>query len=125
MRPALLAIFLGAVVACCAFAIVVLRLDPHSGMVAPIAFFGTLFLALTGIGTLFIFGLRLWIQGNELVNRSMSLAFREGALLAVTIDLLLVLQAFRRLTWWAVLIVVAAALFAELTLYARIDDQAS
>jgi divalent metal cation (Fe/Co/Zn/Cd) transporter len=123
MRPSIFAIISSIIVSGAAFALVVFRLDPHSGPVAPIAFFFTLFLMLASVLTLLIFGLRLWLQRSELINRALSLSFREGLLLSGVAVIFSLLQAYRRLNWWSTLIVVIIALLIELTFFANLADE--
>lgn len=123
MRPSIIAILSSMIVSGAAFALVVFRLDPHSGPVAPIAFFFTLFLMLASILTLLIFGLRIWLQRSELINRALGLSFREGLLLSGVVVTFFVLQAYRRLNWWSTLIVVIVALLIELTFFANLADE--
>lgn len=104
-----------------AFALVLFRLDPHSGIGAPISFFTTLLLFLAGLCTLLVFGIRLWFTRNELYHQSLRRAFREGLLIAASVTALLMLQAYRVLTWWAALIVAIVAVLVELTFFAQLD----
>ena len=104
-----------------AFALVLFRLDPHSGIGAPISFFTTMLLFLAGLCTLLVFGIRLWFSRNELYHQSLRRAFREGLLIAASVTALLALQAYRVLTWWAALIVAIVAVLVELTFFAQLD----
>lgn len=124
MRPALLALVSSTLVASAAFLLVLYRLDPRSGPGAPVAFFLTLFLALTGLCTLLTFGFRRWLQRNELVFRALGVAFKEGALVAGVVTALLVLQAFRALTWWGALLILVAAILVEVSFFANLGDHA-
>ena len=125
MRPSIFAILSSMIVSAAAFALVVFRLDPHSGPAAPLAFFFTLFLFMSSVLTLLIFGIRLWIQKSELINRALTISFREGMLLSAVAVLFGMLQAYRRLNWWSTLIVVIIALLVELTFFANLADEST
>ncbi len=87
-----------------AFAFVVVSVDPFTnGIFAEAFFFGSLFLASTG--TLTILGVlgrsRL---SNNLPSNHLAPAFRQALLISIAITGILILQRFRFLAWWNLLL---------------------
>lgn len=79
----------------------------------------SLFLALGGWFSLFLFWLRRKASGNELLSAHLGVSFRQGLLLAICVIMLLTLQSFRVLTWWDGLLAAGAVLMVELYFLAR------
>ena len=83
-------------------------------------FYISLFFSITGIATLFLFWLRRTFSKNETaVQENVRVSFRQGALVAAAVCLLLILQSFRLLVWWDGGIVVAGILLIELWFLSR------
>lgn len=94
--------------------------DPSQKLIVNIVLFNiTLFFALTGIFTLFLFSLRKKVTGNEIVAAHLGISFRQGMLLALTLIALLLLQSFRILTWWDGLLAMGAIMMVELYFLAK------
>ena len=82
-------------------------------------FYISLFFSITGIATLFLFWLRRTFSKNKEVQESVGVSFRQGALVAISVCALLILQSFRLLVWWDGGIVVAGILLIELWFLSR------
>jgi hypothetical protein len=82
-------------------------------------FYISLFFSITGIATLFLFWLRRTFSKNKDVQESVGVSFRQGALVALSVCALLILQSFRLLVWWDGGIVVAGILLIELWFLSR------
>lgn len=98
-----------------AWALILFYIDPTtSGFIGPLMFYVSLFFALVGTFTLIGFFLRVWFSRNEVVYAHVSTSFRQGILLSVAVTGVLVLQSFRYLTWWSLLLFVLAVIILEL-----------
>lgn len=84
-----------------------------------LAFYITLFLALTGTFTIIGFYLRVYLKRNEVYYDNINVAFRQGLLLAFAICGLLALQGIRVLTWWDSLILMLILFLVEFSFTAR------
>jgi hypothetical protein len=74
-----------------------------NGIYAEAFFFGALFLATTGVVTILgVFG-RLR-NSSELPANQLVPAFRQGLLIAIALAAVLILQRFRFLQWWNILL---------------------
>ena len=82
-------------------------------------FYISLFFSITGIATLFLFWLRRTFSKHKEVQESVGVSFRQGALIAIAVCLLLILQSFRLLVWWDGGIIVAGILLIELWFLSR------
>jgi hypothetical protein len=82
-------------------------------------FYISLFFSITGIATLFLFWLRRTFSKNKEVQESVGVSFRQGALIAIAVCALLILQSFRLLVWWDGGIIVAGILLIELWFLSR------
>ena len=79
----------------------------------------SLFLALSGIFSLVLFWLRRKASGNEVLSAHLGVSFRQGLLLSLCVNALLMLQSMRVLTWWDGLLAAGAVLMVELYFLAR------
>jgi hypothetical protein len=94
---------------------VVQYVNPNQdGILAQILFYVSLFFFLTGIVTLFLFWLRRTFSKAEMSGAYVGVSFRQGALIALAVCALLILQSFRLLVWWDGGIVVVGILLIEL-----------
>ena len=84
-----------------------------------VAFYITLFLALTGTLTIIGFYLRVYFKRNEVYYENINVAFRQGLLVALAVCGLLALQAIRVLTWWDSLILILVLLLIEFAFTTR------
>ena len=98
-----------------AWVLVLLLMNPVSGNILTYLFF-YLTLALALIGTLSVGGylFRAFIKHDELAYKHVNVASRQSVLLTVLVILTLVLQSFRVLMWWNLLLLVLATAFIEL-----------
>ena len=98
-----------------AWVLILVSIDPNtSGFIGPLIFYVALFFALVGTFSLIGFYLRVWFSRNEVIYQHVTTSFRQGILLSVALVGVLVLQSFRYLTWWSVLLFVAAVIILEL-----------
>ena len=103
-----------------ALGLVVKYINPiRDGLLGQGLFYVSLYFTVTGIATLFLFWLRRTFSKNGAVQENVGVSFRQGALIAVAVCALLVLQSFRLLVWWDGGIVVAGVLLIELWFLSR------
>ncbi len=81
---------------------------------AIILFYLSLSLAIFGSLTLLSFIWRYRTQEQELWFRHLNISFRQSLIVVLMIDIALILQSFRYLSWWMILILLAVAACAEL-----------
>ena len=113
MRLAALFSFIG-------LGLVIKYVDPEkSGVVGKLLFYLTLFFFLSSFFNLFLLWIRKRILGKESVTLNVGLSFRQGALLAVFVIGLLVLQSLRILIWWDGLLLLAGIFIVELYFLSR------
>lgn len=119
LRSSLVVFGLGSGFAWTAFLLVLFTVPPETaGSVGEGFFFGSLFVAL--IGTLTMLGaLGRTRMSTLLPVLHLGPAFRQGALLATAATGLLLLQRFRFLRWWTVLLGVAVLVGIDLFLARR------
>jgi hypothetical protein len=79
----------------------------HAGLLSLSLFYGSLFLSLVGTFSLLGFGVRVLARPEEVVIRHVRTSLRQGLLLALLVVAILVLQSYRYLYWWNILLVVA------------------
>ncbi len=91
----------------------------RDGIVGQSLFYISLFFSITGIATLFLFWLRRTFSKREAVYVNVGVNLRQGALVALTVCALLILQGFRLLVWWDGGIIVAGVLLIELWFLSR------
>lgn len=98
----------------------VFHVDPkRDGIVGQLLFYISLLFSITGIATLFLFWLRRTFSKNEAVYANVGVNLRQGALVALAVCALLLLQSFRLLVWWDGGIIVAGVLLIELWFLSR------
>lgn len=103
-----------------ALALVVYYVNPTGGEIpGQTLFYISLFFSITGIATLFLFWLRRTFSKQGEVQDSVGVSFRQGALIALAVCALFLLQSFRLLIWWDGGIVVAGVLLIELWFLSR------
>jgi hypothetical protein len=95
-----------------AFVIVILRLDPFtSRALANLFFFSALFFALVGTISIIGFYGRVWLLRGEIYLAHISIALRQAILITLAIEVAMIFQILRILTWWdGVLIAFAVGL---------------
>lgn len=92
-----------------AFLLVIFRIDPiEAGALGFIFFYFSLALSL--VGTLSLIGLlvRRILYPDELMFRQVAISFRQAVFFAILIIGALFLQSQRLLTWWNIIILIAA-----------------
>ena len=107
-------------VALAALVSVVYFVNPTSDAVlGQTLFYISLFFSITGIATLFLFWLRRTFSKNKEVQENVGVSFRQGALVAISVCALLILQSFRLLVWWDGGMIVVMILLIELWFLSR------
>ena len=107
-------------VALAALVSVVYFVNPTSDAVlGQTLFYISLFFSITGIATLFLFWLRRTFSKNKEVQENVGVSFRQGALVAISVCALLILQSFRLLVWWVGGMIVVMILLIELWFLSR------
>lgn len=102
------------------FILVLFYIDPEqTNLVGFLAFYLSLFFALTGIFSLIGFYLRVWLSKNEIIFRHISPAFRQGFFLSLILVVSLILQSFRILTWWDGILLVGSVVLLEFYFMSR------
>lgn len=116
LRSSLAVFGAGTAFAWAAFLLILFTVPPETtGPLGEAFFFSALFLALTGTLTM------LGIVGRRRMSRMLPAlhigpAFRQGILLAASAAGLLLLQRFRYLRWWNILLVVGVLVMVDLLL---------
>lgn len=94
-------VLIGTLLSCAAFIIVLTQMNPDSSrFVTVTAFSVSLGFAVAGILSLAGFGVRAWLGRQPVLFRALQTSVRQGVLVAVFLEVLLVLQAMRWLAWW-------------------------
>ncbi|TSC72867.1 MAG: Uncharacterized protein G01um101438_266 [Parcubacteria group bacterium Gr01-1014_38] len=116
LRSSLAVFGVGTAFAWAAFLLIFVTVPPETAdSLGEFFFFSALFLALTG--TLTMLGIvGRWRMSSVLPALHIGPAFRQGMLLSGTAAGLLLLQRFRFLRWWNVLLVVAVAVLLDVLL---------
>jgi len=100
--------------------LVVFFVNPAAdGLLGQAMFFASLFFFTTGIATLFLFWLRRTFSKSGELEAGIGISFRQGALIALAVCALFLLQGFRLLVWWDGGIVVVGTLLIELWFLSR------
>ncbi len=102
------------------FAVVLNKLSPFSSApLSLILFYASLFFALTGTFTLFLFYMRAWKARGEIHNTYLNTALRQGLLLSSMILLAIGFQRLRVLTWWDGILLLCIVLLIEFYFMAK------
>jgi hypothetical protein len=113
-NPYLLGIILATLFSWATWVVVLLKLSPFTlPQMALSAFFASLFIALTGTFALFIYYLHLWRSAQASKISDLNTALRQGFLLSAMINIGLVFQRQRVLTWWDGLLLLFIVLLIE------------
>ncbi|PIZ00798.1 hypothetical protein COY62_01080 [bacterium (Candidatus Howlettbacteria) CG_4_10_14_0_8_um_filter_40_9] len=107
-------IVFGTVLSGAAFLLVTASLDPSKGFLSLAAFLGSLFFLMFGLATLAGFYGRRIIFGNEVLYANVGLASRQGFLIAMYIDIILLLKAYDILIWWDAALLFLSFILVEL-----------
>jgi hypothetical protein len=100
--------------------IVIFRLDPFTSTALAVPFFlAALFLALIGSLTLIGFYSRVWFRKGEIYLQHISIALRQAILLSIAVEIALVFQILRILTWWDGILIAAAVGLIEIYFSSR------
>jgi len=103
------------------FSLVITHLDPEeiTGALPFIAFYSTLFIAVTATASILSFYARILIYRNRVYYNNINTSIREGFLVALLICIFLSLQYYRVLTWWDGVLLVVAMILLEIFLLSR------
>lgn len=86
-----------------AWVIVFTQMNPDSGRTVTVSAFAvSLGFAVAGTVSLLGFGLRAWFGKDPVLFRVLRTSVRQGVVVAVLLECLLVLQAMRWFAWWNV-----------------------
>lgn len=119
LRSSLVVFGLGSGFAWAAFLLILFTVPPEdAGVLGESFFFASLFVAFTGTLTMLGLGGRTR-QSALLPVFHLRPAFRQGTLLALAIVALLLVQRFRVLRWWSVVLVVAVLVVIDVFLSRR------
>jgi hypothetical protein len=100
--------------------LVIRFVDPvHNGLLGQAFFYASLFFSVAGLVAIFLYWLRRSFSGEAEPEAGAGISFRQGALVALAVCSLLVLQYFRLLFWWDGGIVVTGVLLVELWFLSR------
>ncbi len=96
------------------FSTVLFWVDPTiSGLVGQLLFYGSVFFLVSGICVLALLWLRMRSMGSEGPSEKISAGFREGILLGGLVVVMLILQSFRVLVWWVLILLGLLFIFLE------------
>lgn len=103
------------------FFLVVTQLDPQEfvSRMPFIAFYLTLFVAVTATASIISFYVRVFISRNRIYYNNLNISIREGFFAAILICMFLGLQYYRVLSWWDAVLLVAAMILLEIFLLSR------
>jgi len=103
------------------FFLVVTQLDPEEfvGSMPYVAFFATLFLAVTATASIISFYVRVLLSKNQVYYGNLNISLREGFFVAVLITTFLSLQYFRVLTFLDAGLLIASMILFEIFLLSR------
>lgn len=102
-------------VAWLAWFFVILLMNPNSGgLLSFIFFYLTLIMALVGTFSVFGYIFRAFIKHDELAYKHVNVASRQSVLLTFLVVSTLLLQSFRVLMWWNLLLLILVTAFIEL-----------
>ncbi len=128
----ILVLFFSAVLGWTTWILVINKLSPCEVMVTQvcqsglewgvlIAFFISLFIALSATFALMIFFLKRFLHGNEIVYSFLVTALRQGILISLGICLLLLLKSLQVFFWWDGLIIILVMVLIELAFHRKIS----
>ncbi len=113
----LIGIISSSIITFIAWVLVLWYFDPTlTGGVGLVSFYLTLIFWLCGVLVLIFYGLKKKVLGSTLANLMVSI--RQGVSLGLVFTLILMLQNFRLLAWWNLLLLVLA--FVVVEVYQRI-----
>ncbi len=107
------------------FYLVVTHLDPQeiTGKMPFIAFYVTLFIAVTATASIISFYTRVLLSRNRIYYHNLNISIREGFFVAVLICMFLGLQYYRVLTWWDGILLVFAMILLEIFLLSKKNEK--
>jgi len=118
-------ILLGLCTAFCwfAFFLVVFLMNPHeTGFLAFLLFYLSLGFATLGSASIFVFWIKTRVNKDEMPHKLIKSSTRQAFVIALLIVIALLLQSFRLLTWWNLLILIFVAGAAETILISAKRD---
>jgi hypothetical protein len=119
-KNSLIVLVLVAVCSLSAWIMVVLRTDPFSTTAWPqLAFFLSLFFAVTSILALAGFFARLLLYRNEVFFFHLTIALRQGVMAGFLLCIGLYFQHLRVLTWWNAILLIAILVLLEVFFQSR------
>jgi hypothetical protein len=120
LRTYIIGLVIGTVLCSASWVMTILYVDPSEAKIfGALLFYMSLALGITGLASLIGFYLRILFSQNEVIFAHVTPSFRQGALISLCILILLVLQSFRLLTWWDILLVVLIVSLTEFFFHSR------
>jgi hypothetical protein len=114
LRAYLTLMAFGTIVAAATFFLVLFRVDPAAAGVLGFAlFYLSLFFVICGLISIFAFLARVALHREEMLSRLVGLSFRQAVLFSLLIVGALALHAYKLLSWWNSLLLVAAVTVVE------------
>lgn len=96
------------------FSTVLFLVDPTiSGLVGQLLFYGSIFFLVSGICVLVLLWIRTRSIESDGASEKISAGFREGILLGGLVVVILILQSFRVLVWWILILLGLLFVFLE------------
>ena len=116
----LIGMSIAAVLCWAAFGMAVFSVNPYKAdFISIVSFFVSLFFALAATITIFIFYFRGRREDEDNLTKKLGISFRHAVLVSLALVGLLILQAFRILTWWDGTLLVIATLLLEMYFRSR------
>jgi hypothetical protein len=103
------------------FFLVVTRLDPEEflGPLPFVAFYVTLFIAVTATASIASFYIRVLLSRNRVYYNNLNISIREGVFVSSLVLMFLALQYYRVLTIWDGILLIVAMILLEIFLLSR------
>lgn len=121
LRQYLFLMSLGTLTCLTAWIFLLFNIDPvNTDTISFVFFYASLFLSLLGIISIVSLWIKIkFLKSEEVVFRHVKKTFRQGAINASLVILLLVLQQFRLLTWWNLIILIVLGILIEATIFSN------
>jgi hypothetical protein len=116
----ILGIFIATVFGWASLAVVINKLSPFTSPELSLSlFYASLFIALTGTISLFIYYLRAWLNKGLITNVHLNISLRQGFLISSMLCIGIAFQRLKVLTWWDGLLLLAIVLLIEFYFMSR------
>lgn len=121
LRQYLFLMSLSTLICSVAWLFVIFNIDPiNTDSINFIFFYASLFLSLLGITSIVSLLIKVKIfKSEDVVFRHVKKTFRQGAVIASMIVLLLILQQYQLLTWWNLFILMVLGILIETIIFSN------